>query len=211
MKKIDSQALDVLQKALGLSGPGSPVTELTDGVVDQVLDVTPIVRRSRTQGQTSGLYTGLLRNAHAAAESKSSLLQPYVAVPGTSLAPYPSVMPAGFDVWVLSAAVTQLSGTGTISAALRVTVPGSVMGISSAAGAAISNYTLAFWDKVIVEGSTFGVTSGDVSPWVRLGFRLPRSGTTQLIFASTSSAIATFDCFVMLGVFPVALGQDVLV
>ncbi len=34
MKKIDSDALGVLNKALGLSGVGSRVTELADGVGD---------------------------------------------------------------------------------------------------------------------------------------------------------------------------------
>ena len=59
MKKIDSQALDVLQKALGLSGPGSPITELTDGVVDQVLEVGGVIRRSRTQAGTEGIHAAV--------------------------------------------------------------------------------------------------------------------------------------------------------
>ena len=210
MKKIDSQALDVLQKALGLSGRGSPVTELTDGVVDQVLDVGPIVRRSRTQAQSEGLYTGFIRNVHSAANSVDTGVSPFNA--GTNaLAPYPSPMPAGFDIWLLAAAVTQLSGSGTLSASLRVTAPDGVMGLSSVSLPTGTTMSVALWDSVATEGTTFGFKSGQTQPLQKIGMRLPRGATTQIIFASTSSAVATFDCFFTLGVFPVGLGQDVVV
>ncbi len=210
MKKIDSQALDILTKALGLQGPGSPVTELTDGIVDQVLEVGPIIRRSRTQAQTAGIYTAAMRNIHGAADSTTSTITPYAAG-ATAFAPYPSPMPAGFDIWLLSAAVTQLSGTGTISAALRVVIPATVMGISTLGGVVGAVTNVAFWDTILTESTTFAVKGAISEPSTRIGMRLPRSASTSLIFATTSSAIATFDCFLVLGVFPVALGQDVIV
>ena len=209
MKKIDSQALDVLQKALGLSGPGSPQTDLADGVVDQVLEVGPIIRRSRTQAQTSGIYTALIRNVHSAANSITGTIAPYQAG-ALARAPYPSPMPAGFDVWLLFAAVTQLSGTGTLSAALRVNCPARIMGIT-AVGAQISVQNVSFWDTIVTESTTFAVQSGTTHPGKKIGMRLPRDAATQIIFGTTSSALATFDCFMTLGVFPVALGQDVIV
>lgn len=210
MKKIESQALDVLTKALGLSGAGSPVTELSDGVVDQVLDVASIVRRSRTQGKTTGIYTALLRNIHAGAESKSSLLKPYAPSSGTPRAPYPNPMPAGFDVWLLTAAVTQLSGSGTLSAQLRLDIPPTQMGISITGTSVEARMTVANWDAVIAENTTFGVASAVDKPLWRIGTRIPRSADTDIVFASTSSAIATFDCFMTIGVFPVGLGQDIV-
>jgi len=210
MKKIDSQALEVLKEALGLSGAASPVTELTDGIVDQVLWVNDIIRRSRTQAQTGGLYTGILKNTHAAADSRVSALLPYNATIA-AIPPYPTPMPRGFDVWILSAAVTQASGTGTLQAALLLECPASVMGLSSTTGAFQSNQNLAFWDTVIVENTTFGIASGITEPTRKIGLRIPRAPTTALRFASTSSAAAVFDCFITLGVFPTALGQDVLV
>ncbi len=212
MKKIDSQALDILNKALGLPGTGgSPITELTDGVVDQVIDVSQIIRRSRTQAATTGIYTALLRNVHTDAQSLSTLLQPYAPVPGTNRAPYPLIMPPGFEVWVLTAVLTQLSGGGTLSAALRINCPGTIMGLTTTGGAEVATMNVALWDAVVAENTTFGIASAVDQPMQRIGMRLPRAPLTQLIFSSTSSLTATFDCFVTLGVFPVALGQDVLV
>lgn len=210
MKKIESQALDVLKRAIGLSGPDSPVTELTDGVVDQALEVGPIIRRSRTQARTEGIYTGLMRNIHVAADSRTSALNPFNPA-AQAIAPYPAPMPVGFDVWVLNAAVTQLSGSGTISAALNIECPARIMGISSIGAPVVSVQNIAFWDTIVVESTTFALKAPAAQPSERIGVRLPRDPGTRLFFASTSSAAATFDCFVTLGVFPIALGQDVLV
>jgi len=210
MKKIDSQALDVLNLALDLRGAGSPATELTDGVVDQVLEVGPIIRRSRTQGQTTGLYTANMRNTHAGADSATSTLNPYNAG-NTALAPYPTPMPRGFDVWLLGAALHQRSGSGTLSGALRLNCPATVMGMSTTAAAQLSESVVAFWDALVAENTTFGIASAIDQPEYRIGVRLPRSPDTQLIFATTSSAVAVFECFLTVGVFPVALGQDVVV
>ena len=209
MKKLTSQTLEILSKALGISGPMSPVTELADATVDQVLDISPIVRRSRTQAKSGGIYTAILRNVHTDAESLTSTIIPYNAG-ALARPPYPSVMPAGFDVWLLFAAVTQLSGGGTLSAALRVNCPASVMGIS-AVGSQPTVQNVGFWDTVVAEATTFGVQSGTTHPGKKIGMRLPRDNATTIVFGSTSSLTATFDCFVTLGVFPVALGQDVLI
>jgi len=210
MKKIDSQMLESLNKALGLSGAGSPVTELADGVVDQVVDVLPIVRRGRTQAQTGGIYTGMLRNVHAGADSKTSVLTPFNATT-TARAPYPAPMPADFDVWLLTAAVTQLSGGGTLSGALRVNCPAGIMGLTTTGAAVASVQNVAFWNTVVVEATTFGTKSGTTTPLQNIGVRLPRDPVTQIVFGSTSSEAATFDCFITVGVFPVGLGQDVIV
>lgn len=210
MKKIDSQALDVLNKALDLRGPGSPATELSDGIVDQMIEIGPIVRRSRTQASTEGIYTGMLRNVHAAADSRAIGLFPFNGG-SAAIAPYPAPMPAGFDVWLLSAVVLQASGTGTLSGALRVSYPGRMMGLSTSGGAVGATVNVAFWDTIIDEGTLFAIKSAQTQPVQNIGLRLPRDTATQLIFASTSSAVATFECFIMLGVFPVALGQDVIV
>lgn len=211
MKKIDSQALGILNKAFGLFGRGSPATELTDGIVDQVVDVAPIVRRSRTQARSEGLYTALLRNVHSGAQSRTAVLSPFNASAATVVAPYPSPFPEAFDLWLLSTFVQQLSGTGTFSGALRVTVPPSKMGLQTIGAPATASMQVAFWDTVVTENTTFAVKSGQTEPMQKIGMRVPRTPTTTLTFASTSSATATFDCFCILGVFPVGLGQDVVV
>jgi len=210
MQKIDSQALDVLKEALGLSGVGAPVTELTDGIVDQVLEVGPIIRRSRTLAATTGLFTAMMRNIHVGADSRTTELNPYNATT-TARPPYPSPMPRGFEVWLLNAVINQSAGAGTLQGALRVNCPATVMGMSSTGGSVATVQNLAFWDAVIVEATTFGIRAAQAQPMQRIGMRLPRSAATQLVFATTSSAAATFECFLTLGVFPIALGQDVVV
>lgn len=210
MKKINSQMLESLNKALGLSGRGSQATELTDGIVDQVIDVLPVVRRSRTFAQTDGIFYALLRNVHAAADSRAVSLFPY-APTTTALPPYPAPMPRDFDVWLLSSAIRQSAGAGTLSGSLRISAPAELMGLSTLGTPIGSTTNVAFWDTLVTEGVTFGILAAEPKPVQKIGLRLPRATTTELIFASTSSAATTFDCICMLGVFPVGLGQDVLV
>ena len=211
MKKIDSQMLESLNKALGLSGVGSPVTELTDGIVDQVVDVNPIVRRGRTQAQTGGIYTGVLRNIHTAANTITSSVNPYNVGAGV-IAPWPDPMPPGFDIWAISASVLQISGTGTLACSLFVDYDRQQgWGQNNASAAVVSEERtpLAFWDALItLSGDQIGLLNGANGPHAKLSCRLPVSRTLELVFISTSSATATFECQIVLGVFPTALGQD---
>ncbi len=215
MKRIDSDALGILTKSLGLTGAGSPITELADGVVDQMLSIAPIVRRSRTQAQTQGIYTGVFSNVHVASDERVSTFLPYTPAAGVSIAPYPSPVPAQFDIWLLGATVRRTAGSGTVTAALFVLYEGVQQGFGvDSAGAAVvaaSQMPVAFWDTFRGTGSvTIAVTSGglNIPP---IGLRLPRQPATQLLFRSSSSAALTLSCDVILGVFPVALGQDGLV
>jgi len=212
MKRIDSDALGILNKSLGLTGAGSQITELMDGVVDQVLDIGPCVRRGRTQAGTGGIYSARTRNTHTDAEAKTSTISPFNPLT-TRIAPYPLVMPDRFDIWLLDAGVSHISGSSaTISAALHLNYAPSQMGISGVgpATAAVSTRTLAHWDALVTENVTFGVLAGDNGSRAVFGLRLPRSLTTELIFATTSVLTAAFQLEITLGVFPIGLGQDVI-
>jgi len=218
-KKIDSDALQILTKALGLTGAGSPVTELLDGVVDQSLDVAPIVRRSRTQGVTSGIYTGLMENNHSAGDTETSQFAPYAGGTVVTFPPFPAVMPLQFDIWLLAATFTRTSGTGTVTCGLAVTYPTQQLGFGVDDAGAVHTDTpqfpVAFADTVVNWGGGVlvrcaGVTDG----FYPIGMRLPRPagpGALTLDFSSVSSAAAIYQCMVFLGVFPVSLGQDGLV
>ncbi len=215
VKRIDSQALDILTKSLGLTGAGSPLTELTDGVVDQMLSINEMVRRSRTQGVTGGIYSGIMRNIHTDAETLNSTLDPYDVGTTIAIPPYPPVMPPQFDVWLLGAALLRASGGGTIAAALRVTHDPAQVGWrvddGGAAFAGTGNFVVAFWDSLIDASGIFGIMPGTAAPFAFIRMRLPRSPNTRLTFSSVSSLTSTYDLQVLLGVFPVALGQDGLV
>lgn len=209
MKRVDSDALGIVTKALGLTGRGAAITEFLDAQLDQTLDVLPLVRRGRTQAGTEGIFTGVLQNVHGAANSLTTSVNPYNIATGR-IAPYPDPVPAQFDIWLLAAVVRQNSGTGTLSAVLDFQSNVQGWGVDDSGVAVVATLTqpLAFWDAVAVEGITFGLRNGARGPYARLGIRLPRFGDPVLTFRSTSSAVATFSCQVVLGVFPVSLGQD---
>jgi len=211
MKLIDSDALGFLTKALGLTGRGSQVTELTDGVVDQALDVVPIIRRGRTLGKSEGLFIIRMRNDHSGAASVVATLNPYALAAG-AVAPFPAPIPAQFDLWLLGASIRRTAGTGTLSAALLGIFTAEILGVSvqgaSALAVGTTTHALAFWDAVVSENIDFAILAGDRGPWKKLNCRLPRSVSTQLRFATTSSATSTYDLLIWVGLFPVSLGQD---
>jgi len=219
MKKIDSDALGDLTKALGLTGRGAPVTELTDGIVDQALEVGPIIRRGRTLAGSQGIFTAILQNEHTDAETISNSIDPYKVPAAIAIPPYPpSPMPAQFDVWLLRAAVRRVSGSSTLRAVLQYQYPPSNQGwgVTDSGVAVVSNpvYNLAYWDAVIQvgTGNNFGGLALAEQPLAQMRpFRLPRNVDGPLIFISISSLTSVFQCQLVLGVFPIALGQDGIV
>lgn len=218
MKVVDSQALGMVQKALGVTGSSPGVTEFLDRTLDQTLDVTPIVRRSRTLGLSAGIHMATLRNIHTDAESLASNWEPYHSGVGVR-SPWPDPVPDTFDVWLLAAAVRQNSGSGTFLGALTINYPLAALAFgiddSGVAIAATSETGLVVWDSVVTAGPVMGLKE-DGQPWARLGIRIPRyvfpttAAEVSLVFRSTSSLTATFDLQLTMGLFPVGLGQDAI-
>lgn len=214
-KKIDSDALGVLNKSLGLTGAGSPTTELADGVVDQVLSVGEVVRRGRTQAGSEGIYTAIMQNVHTDAETITTIVNPFDVAVGV-IPPYPDPLPVQFDLWLLTACVRKPSGTGTMTAALSLQYASMQQGwgVDDSGVAVVESapHTLAYWDLLISLGTTFGIDSRGVhGALAHIGVRIPRNVNAALRFISVSSATATFNMQLVFGVFPVALGQDGLV
>ena len=214
-RRVDSDALGAINRALGLTGAGSGETEFFDGILDQVLDVGSLVRRGRTQAATAGQYVGRMRNVHTDAEALATAVLPYDVVVGGN-APYPVPVSRRYDIWLLAAGTTRVSGSGTFNGALSVTYPAVNAGFgvddsSVAVAAAGVDVAVVTWNALFIEASlTSGVQAGsDTSGLIAIGTRLPRGST--LLFRSTSSLTSTYECQVILGVFPAGLGQDVLV
>lgn len=212
MKQVRSDALGTVQRALGISGTGSPQTEFLDATLDQVIDVSDMVRRGRTLAGTEGIFRGVLRTVHAGSGTLSAIWTPYRQAVG-ALAPYPDVVGPDFDIWLLGASCRLNSGTGTIAAALFIQNVRQGFGIDDS-GVAVSsngNIPLAFWDTVDTALITFATTAGQM-PFKRLAFRIPRIGQAAadvtVSFRSVASALATWDCDLFYGIFPVSLGQD---
>jgi len=211
MKQVDSDALGFVNKALGITGPGASATEFADGILDQVFDVTPAIRRGRTLAAGQGIFYGVLQNVHAIAESLETSVAPFNIQVG-AIAPYPGDMSDLFDLWLLGASVRQISGTGTFTGSLMITYDPAVQGFgvddSGVAVVLTRQLPLAFWDSVVSEGTTTFAIDEQGNPYAKIGIRLHRATDTLVTFRSTSSALATFACFLSLGLFPAGLGQD---
>lgn len=219
MRKVDSDALGVLTKALGLTGPGAPVTEIPDGVLDQVLDVGPIIRRGRTQAATGGIYEALLENRHAVANDQTSTFAPYAGstAAGIVFPPWPNPMPPQFDIWLLYACLRNIEDAGTFNGAcLSVTFPDPFLAWAiDQGGAAPANpareIVCAAWDTLETNVIQYGTLAGEAGPLTRIGMRLPRGTLTLIKFHSSTNGARRLQCLLVLGVFPVSMGQDVAV
>lgn len=198
-------------------GGGAPETVVHDKDLYQNLVVNEIVRRSRTLGRTEGVFSFLFTNNHAAANTQSTTITPYNATVGAANG-WPVPVPDDMEVWLIGAGVEQASGTGTIEAGLFLFLQGAQLGVGEdQAGAAVAGsslFWLARWNSLVTLSSEHALDP-DGKPWVPIGLRLTRltigPGTTDLIFRSTSSAAAVFDCTAIMGLFPITFGQDILV
>ena len=213
MKTVDSDALGTITAALGITGRGSQITEFLDGQLDQTFDVATAIRRGRTLSPSGGLFTAIMRNVHpSGASTITTVVDPFVF--GAPRAPYPTPLPTRlFDLWLINATVERVSGTGTLVSVLSVLNDGAHLGWGiDNGGNPITGDTffpVAFWDSVATVGTrVFGITEAGHSV-VYPGLRL-RPGT-DLVFISTSSATETDQCLLTLGLFPIGLGQDLLV
>jgi len=217
MIEIKSDALQVVNKALGVAGTGGAGnTQLQDGILDQVLDVGALARRGRTLASRQGIYTAIMRNQHTNAESLTITTAPYNQTGANVVPPYPAPVPDRFDIWLLSAVVTQLSGSGTLTATLSIFYAAVQLawGLNNS-GSPVTGATehpVAFWDALATENTlTMALRNGARGPFAPIGVRLPRSDSTFIRFRSTSSATSIFDCLLTFGLFPVGMGQDAIV
>lgn len=215
---IDGQALDILTKTMGLTGPGEQQTQLTDGIVDQSLDIAPIVRRSRTLNPSEGIFTASMTNVHTDAESLTTAVDMYRLGTGITVPPFPAAVNNTFEIWLLGAGLSQISGGGTLNAILDLQLRAQAFGVDDSGVAVVSTpvMPLVHWDALVSEGLTFGVTAGGELPYAPIGIRIPRhrlgAGNGPILtFRSTSSITTSFRCLLWLGLFPVALGQDAVV
>jgi len=207
---FDGDALSSVGRSLGLGGQSPQTIELEDGSVVQTLDVAGLVRRGRTLAGTSGVFNLVLENVHAASGELFTTINPYNQATNTT-APWPNPVPRGFEIWLIGATASRRSGTGTVDAILQI---GDLqIGIgeddSGAAVGAMST-VVALWNSTFpVLLTTSALFFSGVQPiFAPLHMRLPRSGDPSLTFVSNASALATYRCQVMVGLFPTGLGQD---
>jgi len=197
------------------------VAELADGEVAQVLDIAQLVRRARTINPTSGIFRIILRNVHAGAGDEFSTYDPYnpdSVLVDAAIPPYPTTQPRLRDIWVLTAAAQRVSGSGNCSGVLTLGNIQQGYGIDSAGVAVVNNQGFPIVDfnaEKTVGGFTFLSSLGQC--FYRVGLRLPGRGvggvqaeTVRLQFLTTAAALSTWECQLIVGLFPPGLGQDVL-
>lgn len=206
---VDSDALGIVTRALGLTGKGAALTEFLDGQVDQVLSVNDLIRRGRTQVQRGGIYTGTMQTVHTDAETITFTVDPFDVTTGR-IAPYPGPISNRFDLWAISVSVRRLSGGGTLTAQANLAYHADQIGwgIDDSGVAVTSNAggSVAFWDSIVSQSNAFGLQNGS-NPTQFIGQRLFPG--TLLQVSSTSSLTSTYNFIWLLGLFPIALGQDV--
>ncbi len=216
MSQVTNSLLGLVQKLIG-GAPGSGVTNLDDENLTQVLPIVPdIGRRGLTIGNIGGWHVGILENGHAGDDGEVSSILPYRPA-DDNVAPYPSPVPDGFDVWLLGIAGRRVSGTGTLAGAdmgLNVPTAGQGWGVDDEGASVLATpiIQLAKFDGIdtsIGPSNDPMITEGG-QYFVRVGLRVPRGGT--LVFASESggAAAVVFHAMFVLGLFPAGLGQDVV-
>lgn len=209
MLKIEGPGLEGLREAIGATGQGSQFTELPDGVVDQVLDVGPIIRRGRTPAGSSGIFTAEIANVHVAGALVATEIDPYSA--GSAVSGYPTPIPPGFDVWLLQSWAWFSSGAALIDAQLAVNQPATRFAFSGAAQAItqpIRSYHIATLSSLSIAGVTCYRSIGDGLIGARHPYRIPRGATIQWV-TNNAAAAANYRVDLLLGVFPAGFGQDV--
>lgn len=212
---FDSAALELLNRAYGLAGGGAQRTFLQDDDIQQVMEVRPINRRSRTPF-LNGLFTAILRNVHpAAAGELRSFVNPYIVVNAHNGFPDP-VNQELFDIYFLGASAQVNGATAAASAAIAIDWPAGIQGMSDlAAGGPINpaDFTqgLFGWDDFSFSTAAEGILCSDGSGnmWKDAArMRLPHEA--QLIFISETDAATarTFTAHLLFSIVPITSGQD---
>jgi len=213
-RRIDSAALAAVDQQLGLnSTDAAQETLLEDRDVRQVFSVNDGVRRARAGG-TSGWFYASFQNAHTASASHCQTFDPYNIDPAvTQSSLWPTPVPEDLDVWIDSVSFFKASGSGALVEGVIGMYPGEQLqgfGITLAGapfpGTAYIPLARSTGVLSIIgpDGNPYSLT---VSQEIKR--RVPRNGT-QLWFGSTVDAVpTTIVAFVIFGLFPIGMGQDV--
>jgi len=214
MTIIKNAILSPIQRLIGIAPSPSP-TVIDDDAVSLTFPVVPdIARRSVLPSPNAGWFQGILENVHSGADAESSGLFPFAAGPD-AVAPYPAAISEEFDLWLLKVGGIRTVGTGDLTAAYLILTPpahSQGFGHDDAGAPVVTNLAMkiAFFSALEETGGTsldpFITPSGDL--FVDINMRLPRGCT--LIFNSESAAAAEYQMWFILGLFPAALGQDVV-
>lgn len=226
-RTMNSQALALLDRILGLSGPGGEqYTTLDDGNVQQTIDIQAIARRSLSVGDGGGIYTYELENVHTAAGQAGNQVDPYnfgnnLTVSFNTNA-WPVPVPRGLDVWLIGTTMATNNDANLDWGQVMLILPAINTALVSKTtdGGAESQIAR---DQTYLNVCRYDVLkAGDFIPgavnryawettqgqmYVPLGMRLTR-GTT-IDYVTLASGGTTAYLTLIMGIFPEGLGQDI--
>ena len=211
MIPIDSQALEEARRILGLGGSGSGaaagVTEYDDGLLQQVFDTVPVIRRGRTIAGSEGIFAAAFANVHVGGTETSidTTTEPFNEA--AAAAGFPSPIPRGLDLWLLKSFFT-ISTAGVFNdGMLRVTYPAAIAGF----GLLAVDLPYAIYNaEVSAVGVIWGGSSLQGTDLVVQGRPLRLHRQNRLELSTRAQSAVTVTCNLLLGLFPASLGQDIV-
>jgi len=194
------------------------ITQIDLDNISQTLPIVPeILRRSAPLAGIDGWFTGVLENVHSGADEEDSTVFPYEVTRANVLGNFPTPIPEGWDIHLVSCGGVRTSGAGGITGSTLLDTPASVQGFAlDDAGNPIGLSPRAMILGMITGfDATAGALTNDPIVWagvpgltqLRVGLRIPRGAA--LHFFSTSDAAVTAQMTFLMGLFPLAMGQDV--
>lgn len=224
--EIDSEALVLLNKGLGIGGSGQKAgvggaaTTLEDDSVIQVIDITGSARQGLSPATGLFYYIMQITTSVANPNLTVTIADLYEAVDAAAgdlnLPPFPVKVSSNFDIWLLQASVF-MATTTFVDAALQMLTP------QSATGYAIHNndgtnevlpagghaFGIAMWDgQIVVGGSEFGTLGGEHAIQM-LNQRTVRGA--GLKFRADNGGIGVTTLAILAALMPKAMGQDVAI
>lgn len=216
MAIIKNPILARIQSLIGSPGAGTP-TVLDDDSVSLTLPIVPAISRRGLAGLSTGMFVGMFECSHVASgELEAGPLDPY-AVVSTNIVlagGWPTPVPDGFDVWVLSACGEFSGGTASAftESALTIEEPNVHRAWSiNQAGASVSGAivrTVAWWDNIQAALGLVGPLQNTISGQtiMQIGERMRRG--SLLSYHSEATGTVETRAQVLMGLFPAGLGQD---
>lgn len=209
--RIEGPGLDGLRETIGAVGIGAQVTELTDGLAEQVLTINEFIRRGRTWAGQEGIFTARLVNTHAAADAQAQTINPYATTPANG---WQNPIPVGYDVWLLS-----VTAVASVDALISTTIPSYVSLVYPATKFAFGqtqtavtrllrtfNVETPYSGGAIFCGAATSGTIPNADGWRGQPIRIPRGALIG--WNSTSLQAGDLTALLTIGLFPAGMGQD---
>lgn len=218
MREFDSPGLRSLRTILQTSRGPPQFVDLQDEILQQGIDVFPVIRRDLTLAQSSGIFTASLLNTHVGSDTIVTDVNPYS--PGTTfVAPeYPDPLPENVDVYLLDAQAETSTGSGDFGGGFFGLISnGTAMAWRNVANEISVINVLQYWNIEATRGNRVVLydQEANVAIYNSRGagaIRISRHADMRIRFETVKAGVgaASYLLSMLLGVFPKTLGQDVL-